>query len=375
LKKYAALLGASLLLAAPAEAKIEKIAWGETPGHQKVELYTLTNANGMTVRISTYGAVIQSLMVPDRGGKMADIVRGFDSLDGYLVPGNSHIGAVIGRYANRIKGAQFTLEGKTYHLIANSGANTIHGGPLGFDKRVWSAQARDGASPSVTLSYLSYDGEQNFPGNLKATVTYTLEADNALRLDYRATTDKPTVVNLTNHAYFNLKGHDQGDAMDHRLQIMADTIAASDADHISTGQFTPVKGTVFDFTTPTPIGTHVNDPDPRLRVGTGNARGYDHAFVIRGEPGTLRLAARVEEPVSGRVMDVLTTQPGAQLYTANSLKPVTGKGEAVYSTHGAFCLETEHHPDSPNRPEFPSTELKPGETYRETTVFRFPKPQ
>jgi len=373
-RRTAALLGASLLLVLPVEAKIEKAAFGETPEHEKVDLYTLTNASGMMVKLSTYGAVIQSLAVPDRAGKLADIVRGFDSLDGYLAPGGSHIGAVIGRYANRIKGAQFVLEGTTYRLIANNGPNTIHGGPLGFDKRVWMAQPKDGASPSLTLSYLSDDGEQNYPGTLKVTVTYTLQADNALRIDYRATTDKPTVVNLTNHAYFNLKGHDQGDVLEHRLQIMADSIAASDADHIPTGELTPVKGTIFDFTEPAPIGKNIEAPDSRIASGTNNAGGYDHTFVIRGEPGTLRLAARIEEPSSGRVMEVLTTQPGAQLYTANALRPLTGKGGSQYTAHGAFCFETEHHPDSPNHPNFPSTELKPGETFHETTVFRFPKP-
>ena len=372
MRRTAALLGASLLLALPAEAKIEKAVFGETPEHQTVDLYTLANASGMVVKLSTYGAVIQSLAVPDRDGRMADIVRGFDSLDGYLAPGGSHVGAVIGRYANRIKGAQFVLEGTTYRLIANNGANTIHGGPLGFDKRVWTARPTDGASPSLTLSYLSSDGEQNYPGALKVTVTYTLQADNALRIDYVATTDKPTVVNLTNHAYFNLKGHDQGDVLEHRLQIMADSIAASDADHIPTGELTPVKGTIFDFIEPTPIGKNIESRDPRM--GTNDARGYDHTFVIRGKPGTLRLAARIEEPASGRVMEVLTTQPGAQLYTANSLRPVAGKGGAQYTVHGAFCIETEHHPDSPNHPNFPSTELKPGETFHETTVFRFPKP-
>jgi aldose 1-epimerase len=370
----AALLSASLLLALPAEARIEKAAFGETPERQKVDLYTLSNASGMVVKLSTYGAVNQSLSEPDREGRKADIVSGFESLDGYLLPGGSHVGAVIGRYANRIKGAQFVLEGTTYRLIANNGPNTIHGGPVGFDKRVWTAQPKDGASPSLTLSYLSADGEQNFPGTLKVTVTYTLEADNALRIDYRATTDKPTVVNLTNHAYFNLKGHDQGDVLEHRLQIMADSIAASDGDHISTGELTPVEGTIFDFTELTPIGKNIDSTDPRL-TGADTAHGYDHAFVIRAKPGTLRLAARIEEPSSGRIMEVLTTQPGAQFYTANSLRPVAGKGGAQYTTHGAFCFETEHHPDSPNHPNFPSTELKPGETFHETTVFRFPKPR
>jgi aldose 1-epimerase len=371
MKRLAALVGASLLLAMPVQAKIIKTAWGETPDHQKVDLYTLTNANGMTVKLSTYGAVIQSLEVPDRQGKMADIVRGFDSVAGYLVPGNSHIGAVIGRYANRIKGAQFTLEGVTYHLTPNSaGGNTIHGGLIGFDKKVWQAAPHDGASPSLTLSYTSPDGEEHFPGTLKVTVTYTLEADNGLRLDYRASTDKPTVLNLTNHAYFNLKGHDQGNVLDHRMQIMSDTITLSDENRLATGQTEPVAGTAFDFRKPMALGRHINDTDMQIASG----RGYDQNFIVRGKPGSLRLAARVTEPQSGRIMEVLTTQPGIQLYTANAAKPLAGKEGATYIQHGAFCLETQHYADAPNHPNFPSTELKPGETFHEVTLFRFPKP-
>jgi aldose 1-epimerase len=377
MKGFAALLGASLLLAMPifappAQAKIVKTPFGETPDHRQVDLYTLTNANGMTVKLSTYGAVIQSLLVPDRNGKMADIVRGFDSLAGYLIPGNSHIGAVIGRYANRIKGAQFTLEGVTYHLAVNSaGGNSIHGGKIGFDKKVWQAVPHDGASPSLTLSYTSPDGEEGFPGTLKVTVTYTLEADNALRLDYRATTDKPTVLNLTNHAYFNLKGHDQGDVLNHRLTVMSDTITLSDENRLATGQTEKVAGTAFDFRKPMTLGRHINDSDMQIASG----HGYDQNFIVRGKPGTLRLAARVEEPQSGRIMEVLTTQPGIQLYTANAAKPLTGgKGGATYLQHGAFCLETQHFADSPNHPNFPSTELKPGEQFHQVTVFRFPKP-
>lgn len=356
-----------------AAAHITSIAWGETPDHQKVDLYTLANANGMTVKLSTYGAVIQSLEVPDRNGKMADIVRGFDSLAGYLVPGNSHIGAVIGRYADDIKGAQITLEGVTYHLNPNTDAgNTIHGGLAGFDKKVWQAAAHDGPAPSLTLRYTSPDGEEHFPGTLRVTVTYTLEPDNALRLDYRATTDKPTVLNLTNHAYFNLKGHDQGDILDHRLTMMSDTVNLADENRLVTGATEPVKGTAFDFTTPMTIGRHINDTDMQISSGPG----YDQNFIMRGKAGTLRLVARVEEPQSGRVMEVLTTQPGIQLYTANGAKPVTGgKGGATYFQHGAYCLETEHYPDSPNHPDFPTTELKPGETFHEVTVFSFPKPK
>ena len=357
---------------APAKAAITRTAWGETPEHQKVDLYTLTNAHGMSVKLSTYGAVIQSLNVPDRKGKMADIVRGFDSLAGYLVPGNSHIGAVIGRYADDIKAAQFTLEGVTYRLNPNTAAgNTIHGGIAGFDKKVWQATAHDGAEPSLTLSYTSPDGEEHFPGTLQVTVTYTLRADNALRLEYRATTDKPTVLNLTNHAYFNLKGHDQGDVLDHRLTMLSDTVNLADENRLVTGASEPVKGTAFDFTKPMTIGRHINDTDMQIASGPG----YDQNFILRGSAGTLRLVARVEEPKSGRVMEVLTTQPSIQLYTANGAKPLTGKGGATYIQHGALCLETEHYPDAPNHPDFPTTELKPGEIFHEVTVFSFPKPK
>lgn len=378
MRAFAALLGALFPLVmpgfcSPAAALITKAAWGETPDHQKVDLYTLTNANGMKVSLSTYGAVIQSLEVPDRNGKIADIVRGFDSLAGYLVPGNSHIGAVIGRYADDIKGAQFTLEGVTYHLNPNTEAgNTIHGGLAGFDKKVWQATARDGTAPKLTLRYTSPDGEEHFPGTLSVTVTYTLEPDNALRLDYRATTDKPTVLNLTNHAYFNLKGHDQGDILDHRLTMMSDTVNLADENRLVTGATQPVKGTAFDFTRPMTIGQHINDTDLQIASGPG----YDQSFILRGKPGSLRLVARVDEPRSGRVMEVLTTQPAIQLYTANGAKPVTGgKGGATYFQHGAFCLETEHYPDAPNHPDFPATELKPGQIFHEVTVFNFPRPK
>jgi len=360
-------------LASPAQAGITKVAWGETPDRQKVDLYTLTNANGMTVKLSTYGAVIQSLEISGRDGQMADIVRGFDSLAGYLIPANSHIGAVIGRYADDIKAAQFTLGGVTYHLNPNTSAgNTIHGGLAGFDKKVWQATAHDGAAPSLTLRYTSPDGEEHFPGTLKVTVTYTLQADNALRLDYRATTDKTTVLNLTNHAYFNLKGHDRGDVLDHLLTVMSDSVNLADENRLVTGATEPVKDTAFDFTKPMRIGEHIHDSDMQIASGPG----YDQNFILRGKAGQLRLVARMEEPVSGRVMEVLTTQPSMQLYTANGEKPVTGgKGGATYFQHGAYCLETQHYADAPNHPEFPSTVLKPGESFHQVTVFRFPKPK
>ena len=362
-----AFMSACLFFTLPAQAKIQKSSFGETPDHRKVDLYTLTNTHGLVARISTYGGSVVGLEVPDRNGKMADIVRGFDSVSGYLVPGNSNIGALMGRYANRIKGAQFTLEGKSYHLAVNSEGNSIHGGLTGFDKRIWSAAAHDGASPSLVLTYTSPDGEENYPGTLKVTVTYTLTADNSLSIDYRATTDRPTVLNLTNHSYFNLKGHAGGDVLQQRLQIFADTITHRDPDGTANGKLVSVKGTDFDFTKPTPIGTHINDSDPQI----ANPHGYDHFFIINGKAGTLRLGARVEEPTSGRVLEMLTTQPGVQLYTANAAIQFPGKGGVQYLPHTAFCLETQHSNNSPNISDFPSTELKPGEHFHEVTVFRF----
>ena len=362
-----AFMSACFFFALPAQAKIEKSSFGETPDHRKVDLYTLTNIHGLVARISTYGGTVVGLEVPDRNGKMADIVRGFDSVSGYLVPSNSNIGALMGRYANRIKGAQFTLEGKSYHLAVNSEGNSIHGGLTGFDKRIWSAVAHDGTSPSLVLTYVSPDGEEHYPGTLKVAVTYTLTAENSLSIDYRATTDRPTVLNLTNHSYFNLKGHAGGDVLQQRLQILADTITHRDPDGTANGEIVAVKGTDFDFTKPTPIGTHINDSDPQIAT----PHGYDHFFIINGKAGTLRLGARVEEPTSGRVLEMLTTQPGVQLYTANAAIQFPGKGGVQYLPHTAFCLETQHSNNSPNIPGFPSTELKPGQQFHEVTVFRF----
>jgi aldose 1-epimerase len=364
------LLGACLLLPpAAAQAKIEKSAWGETADHRKVDLYTLRNAHGLSAGISTFGGTIVTLEVPDRYGKFADIVRGFDTLDGYTAPANAayYYGAIIGRFANVIKDAQFTLDGKTYHLAANSGANNLHGGPIGFNKRVWSAAALDGSSPSLVLRYVSPDGESNFPGTLDVTVTYTLTADDSLRMDYRASTDKPTVVNLTNHSYFNLKGHAGGDVLSHRLQIMADTVTLRDPTGAPDGKTEAVKGTGFDFRTPTDIGAHIGDSDPQIAAGPG----FNQNYILQGKAGTLRLAARVVEPQTGRVLEMLTTQPGVQLFTANFPVTISGKGGARYAAHGAFCLETQHYPNSPNIAGFPSTTLRPGEQFHEVTVFRF----
>ncbi len=361
----AALVGAGLLIALPAQARIDKAPWGETADHQKVDIYTLTNAHGMSARITNYGAYLVSLNVPDRTGRNADVVLGYDTLDGYKT--GTTYGAVIGRFANRIGGAQFTLEGKTYHLKATAGPNNIHGGPIGFSYHVYSATPMDGASPSLILHMVSPDGDQGFPGNLDFTVIYTLTASNALNIEYRATTDKPTVLNPTNHSYFNLKGAGNGDVLNHRLQIFSDAVTPGDANHMATGEVMKVLGTGFDFTKPKPIGQDINGPDPAIVA----APGYDINFIVRGPMGHLRAAAHVVEPMSGRVMDVWTTQPGIQLYLPNNEKPMTGKGGAQYIKRGAFCLETQHFANAPNIPAFPTTELKPGQIFYQKTEFRF----
>ena len=361
----AALLGAGLLIALPAEARIDQTPWGEAADHQKVDIYTLTNAHGMTARITNYGAYLVSLNVPDRNGKMADVVLGYDTLDGYKT--GTTYGAVIGRFANRIGGAQFTLEGKTYHLKANGGPNNIHGGPIGFSYHVYSATPMDGPSPSLILHMASPDGDQGFPGNLDFTVIYTLTANNSLNIEYRATTDKPTVLNPTSHSYFNLKGAGNGDVLNHRLQVFSDAVTPTDANHMATGEVMKVLGTGFDFTKPKAIGQDINGPDPAI-VATP---GYDINFIVRGPMGKLRPAAHVVEPTSGRVMDVWTTQPGIQLYLPNNEKPMIGKGGAQYIKRGAFCLETQHFANAPNIPAFPTTELKPGQIFYQKTEFRF----
>jgi len=358
-------LSISLLLAAPAQAKIEKAPWGETADGQKVDIYTLTNARGMSARITNYGAFLVSLNVPDRKGKFADVVLGYDKLEDYT-HGTTY-GAVIGRFANRIGGAQFTLDGKTYRLKANAGPNNIHGEPVGFSYHVYGATPLDGPSPSLILHMISLDGDQGFPGNLDFTVIYTLTADNALRIEYRATTDKPTVLNPTNHSYFNLKGAGNGDVLNHRLQVFSDAVTPTDANHMATGEVMKVSGTGFDFTRLKPIGKDINGPDPAI-VATP---GYDINFIVRGPMGKLRPAAHVVEPDSGRVMDVWTTQPGVQLYLPNNEKPTIGKGGAQYIKRGAFCLETQHFANAPNIPAFPTTELKPGKIFYQKTEFRF----
>jgi aldose 1-epimerase len=368
LSALAALIGVTMSLPAqPGQGpSFSEEPFGQTPDGTKVTAYTLLNKNGMKAKIITYGGIVTELHVPDKDGKLADVTLGHDSLEGYL-KGHPYFGAITGRVANRIANAKFTLDGKEYKLAANNGKNTLHGGEKGFDKKVWRAEPmQTGDGPSLKLTYASKDGEEGFPGTLQCTVTYTLTADNALKIDYRATTDKPTPVNITNHAYFNLAGHNSGDVLGHVLQLVADKYTPTDDSLIPTGKIEPVAGTPFDFTKPTAIGERIKQikADP-----VGYDLNYVHGTKREESP---RLVATVTEPKSGRVMEVLTTEPGVQFYTGNFLDGKNvGKGGAVYKQYNAFCLETQFFPDSPNQPMFPSITLKPGEEYRQTTVYKF----
>jgi aldose 1-epimerase len=349
-------------------AGLKKSAFGKTKDGQPVDLYTLTNAAGMEVAINNYGGVVVSIKTPDRNGKFADVVLGFDNFDGYL-NNAPFFGALVGRYGNRIAKARFALDGHEYHLAANDNGNTLHGGLKGFDKRVW--KAKDVSTkevPAVELEYLSKDGEEGYPGNLTVTVTYSLTPKNELKIDYAASTDKDTVLNLTNHSYFNLAGQGEGDILSHLMTINADHFTPVDTTLIPTGELKSVAGTPLDFRKPTAIGARIDANDQQMKFG----RGYDHNFVLNRKDGGLILAARVTEPSSGRVLEVLTTQPGLQFYTGNFLDgTMHGKAGKVYPRRSAFCMETQHFPDSPNHPEFPTTVLKPGEHFQSTTVFRF----
>jgi len=348
--------------------RIQKAAFGKMPDGSQVDVYTLTNAQGMEVRILTFGGILQSLRVPDRNGKFDDVVLGFASLEPYFV-NEPHFGSIIGRYANRIAGGKFTLDGKQYTLPKNDGPNTLHGGIKGFDKVLWQADSsQDQDSASVVLRYTSKDGEEGFPGNLQTKVTYTLADSDELTIDYEATTDKATPVNLTSHGYFNLAGQGNGDVLGHELLINAGTFTPVDKNLIPTGELRPVRGTPLDFTHPTLIGARIHDDYEQLVL----AKGYDQNFVInRNTPG-LVLAAKVHEPNTGRILVITTTEPGVQFYSANFLDgTITGKEGRVYKQHYAFCLETQHFPDSPNHPDFPSTILRPGENYHSRTVYRF----
>jgi len=350
----------------PSKAGVEQERFGARDG-RPVILYTLKNSHGVEVRAMNYGGIIQAIRVPDRKGNFADIVLGHDTSEGYM-PNPPYIGAIVGRYANRIANGSFTLDGKTYTLPKNDGPNTLHGGTTRtFDKVMWESQPLKDKT-GVSFEYLSKDGEEGFPGNLKVKVTYTLTESNELVIDYEATTDKATPINVSQHSYFNLKGEGNGDILDHEVMLNTEKFTPVDKNLIPTGELRPVKGTPFDFTKPTKIGTRIDDQYDQLVLG----HGYDHNFVINRKGEGMTLAARVSDPTSGRVLEVSTTQPGVQFYTGNFLDgSVTGKQGHVYKRRYGFCLETQHFPDSPNHPEFPSTILKPGETFHQKTVFKF----
>jgi aldose 1-epimerase len=350
-----------------AGTRIERKPFGKTPAGESVELFTFTRAGAPTIAITNLGGHIVSILAPDRAGGVADVTLGYRDFAGYLAD-TSYFGSIVGRYANRIAKGRFTLDGKTYTLATNNGPNALHGGPTGFQKRVWTPKVVSGPDgDALELTYVSKDGEEGYPGNLTARVVYSMRADGGLVLDYTATTDAPTVVNLTNHAYFNLAGEGEGTILGHEMQIEADAYTPVDATLIPTGELRPVAGTPFDFRKPVAIGARIDAPDEQLKAGGG----YDHNFVLRGEMGELRLAARAVEPKSGRVLEVLTTEPGVQFYSGNFLDgTVVGKSGKPYVRRGAFCLEAQHFPDSPNQPAFPSVVLRPGQTYRQTTVYR-----
>lgn len=345
------------------KATVTSEPFGVLPDGREIRRHTLTNSKGLVARIIDLGGILTELHVPDRNGRLADVVLGFDTLEPY-VGDHPHFGAITGRVANRIANGRFTLDGREYRLACNNGPHHLHGGPTGFVKRRWAAEpVEHAAEVGVRLTYRSADNEEHYPGNLDVTVVYVLTDANELRIDYTAVTDAPTLCNLTNHSYFNLAGG--GSILEHQLTLNADRYTPSDATLIPTGELAPVEGTPMDFRTPRPIGA-------RFDQLTNDPRGYDHNYVINRASEGLVLAARVREPESGRVMEVRTTEPGVQLYTGNFLDgSLVGKGGAVYERHHGFCLETQHYPDSPNHPEFPSIVLRPGQQYRQTTVHRF----
>ncbi len=345
------------------EVSIEETVYGQMPDGREVHLYTMTNSNGMRVRLTDYGAITVGVEVPDSDGNLGDVTLGYDTLEGWL-GSTSYFGATVGRYANRIAKGKFELDGNTYTLATNNGENHLHGGDKGFDKRLWDAETvetDDGAA--VRFTRTSPDGEEGYPGTLQVTALYTLTGNNAFKVEFTATTDAPTVVNLAHHTYWNLRTPAAGDVLGHELMLNADRYTPVDEGLIPTGELKAVEGTPFDFRRPKPIGQEIAQVPG----------GYDHNFVLNDyEPGKVRLAARVTEPTTGRVMDILTGQPGIQFYSGNFLDgSVTGKGGVVYEKHDGFCLETQHYPDSPNRPDWPSVVLRPGETYRHVMIHRF----
>jgi len=366
-RKIFALLLLMSCVAFAAAQSVTKQDYGKTSTGDHVYLYTLRNGRGVEAKITNYGGILVSLKVPDRNRKFADVVLGFNDLESYLTKNDPYMGALIGRYGNRIAKGRFTLNGVEYKLAVNNGENHLHGGIKGFDKVVWTGrEIKTGAGPAVALAYLSKDGEEGYPGNLNVRVVYTLTNNNELKIDYTATTDKDTVTNLTHHSYFNLAGEGNGDILNHLVTINANQFVPTDAGSIPTGELKNVAGTPFDFLNATAIGARINQDDEQLKFGNG----YDHTWVIKGRG--MRLAATAYEATSGRVMQVWTTEPGVQFYTGNFLNgTLTGKSGKVYARRNGFCFETQHYPDSPNQPSFPTTTLKKGQTLKSTTIYRF----
>ena len=363
--RVSALVIALLMMTAVTEAQVTKKNFGKTPDGKAVEMYTIKDG-ALEAQIITYGGILQSLKVPDKNGKSEDVVLGFDTAEEYIDGNKAFFGAIIGRYGNRIAGGKFQLDGKTFQIPQNDGPNALHGGPKGFDKVLWTGKI---IPHGVELTYLSPDGEMGFPGNLTAVVRYTL-VGKELKIEYSATTDKNTVVNLTNHSYFNLAGAGNGNILKDEVKINASRYTPVDATLIPTGELASVEGTPFDFRKPTAIGARIDQPNPQLK----NGHGYDHTFVLNRPQGGPALvhAAHVVDPTSGRTLDVATTEPGVQFYTGNFLDgKVVGKNGHAYPFRGGFCLETHHFPDSPNKPQFPSTILRPGETFHSRTVYTF----
>ncbi len=368
-KVCAATLAAAVTGAAASAATLDRAPYGTTQDGRAVDIYTMINDHGVRVRFLSYGGVITEIVVPDRTGRLDNIVLGLSNLHDYETR-SAHFGSITGRFANRIAHAQFTLDGQTYHLIANNGTNTLHGGPNALDKQVWDvAQTQVQNGVAATLSYVSKDGDQGFPGTLTTHVTYTLTNDNALRIDYVATTDKDTVINFTNHSYFNLAGNGSGSVADQMLLVNAERYTPAGPDQIPTGEIAPVEGTPFDFRQMMPIGARLNSPFQQMVY----AHGYDHNFVLNKPAGNaIGFAARGYDPRTGRVIDCLTTEPAVQVYTANGLNgSLVGSSGTTYRQTEAFTLETQHFPDSPNQPGFPSTILKPGQQFHSTTIYRF----
>jgi aldose 1-epimerase len=366
LRAAALALAITLLLGSTVSHEITKIMFQGKP----IEVITLKNANGMEVKAMSYGAIITSLKVPDRAGAFADVVLGFDKLEQYWAdPPHPYFGAIVGRYGNRIANGAFTLDGKKYTLVKNNGPNHLHGGTKGFDKVLWTVATKNAPEgASAIFTYTSPDGEEGYPGTLTSRVTYTLTDKNALIVDYHATTDKPTILNLTQHSYFNLAGEGSGDILGHEVMLNADRYVSIDATSIPLGPLAPVAGTPFDFRQPTAIGARINQDHLQLK----NGKGYDHNWVLNRKGPGPQLAARVTDPKSGRIMEIATTEPGVQFYTGNFLDgTIKGKSGHVYGHRTGFCLETQHYPDSPNHKSFPTSELRPGKAYESRTIFTF----